>query len=65
MRIRDVIKVLEDDGWIAIRNDEALHQYKRRGVRGRVTLAGRLDDELPEALLRSIAHQSRLEDRLV
>lgn len=65
MRIRDVITVLENDGWISIRNDEALRQYKRHGVRGRVTLAGRLNDELPEALVRSIAAQSRLEDRLV
>ena len=65
MRIRDVIAVLEQDGWIPVRNEETLRQWRRRGLRGRVTIAGRLDDELAAPLLQSIAKQAHLPEGLL
>jgi predicted RNA binding protein YcfA (HicA-like mRNA interferase family) len=65
MRIRDVVTLLEEDGWVAVRSEDTLRQLKRKGVRGRVTLAGKADEELPEALVRPIAVLARLEDRLL
>lgn len=49
MRVRDLVKLLDQDGWIATVSQDDLRQFRRRGLRTRVTLGGALDDDLPDA----------------
>ncbi|HWQ20949.1 MAG TPA: type II toxin-antitoxin system HicA family toxin [Methanotrichaceae archaeon] len=60
MRIRDVIKLLESDGW-HLENTKGSHrQFKHRFKKGKVTIAGKPDMELHPKTLRSILKQAGL-----
>lgn len=63
MRIRDLINALDADGWITVVSQPDLRQFRRRGLRVRITLAGELDDELTAAQAAAVRKQARLEER--
>ena len=60
MKVRDVIRLLEAEGWrlVAIRGSH--RQYKHPTKPGRVTVPGNLGHELPPGTLNSILKQARL-----
>ena len=60
MKVRDVIKMIEDDGWYMIVTKGDHRQYKHRIKPGRVTIAGHLGDDLAAGTLNSILKQSQL-----
>jgi predicted RNA binding protein YcfA (HicA-like mRNA interferase family) len=63
MKIRDVLKLLDGDGWL-LRNQEGSHrQYVHPAKPGKVTIAGHPSDELDPKTKKSILKQSGLEDR--
>ena len=61
MRIRDVIKLIEEDGWYLVVTKGSHRQYKHPVKPGRVTIAGHLGDDLAPGTLNSVLKQARLE----
>jgi len=56
--VREVIKLLETDGWY-LNNTEGSHrQYKHNTKKGKVTVNGKLSDTLSQELLNSIFKQA-------
>jgi predicted RNA binding protein YcfA (HicA-like mRNA interferase family) len=60
MKIRDIIKMIEKDGWYLITTKGSHRQYKHRIKPGRVTIAGHQADDLAPGTLNSILKQARL-----
>jgi predicted RNA binding protein YcfA (HicA-like mRNA interferase family) len=60
MKVRDVIKRLESDGWYRIKSKNGHRQYKHPMKRGRVTVAGKLNVDVPGKTLKSIWRQAQL-----
>lgn len=64
MKIKDIIKLIEDDGWYLVATRGSHRQYKHADKSGRVTIAGKLSDDIAPGTLNSIMKQSQLkEDR--
>ena len=60
MKVRDIIKVIEADGWYIVHTEGSHRQYKHPLKKGRVTIAGHLGDDLASGTLNSILKQARL-----
>lgn len=58
MKVRAVIKMVEQDGWFLDRTRGSHRQYKHNFKNGLVTISGKLDDEVPRGTLNSILKQS-------
>jgi predicted RNA binding protein YcfA (HicA-like mRNA interferase family) len=62
MKVRDVIRLLEEDGWFLVATRGSHRQYKHPNKPGRVTVAGKPSDDLAKGTLNSILKQSGLKD---
>lgn len=62
MKVRDVIKALEADGWYLVRTRGSHRQFKHPEKPGLVTVPGKLSKDLAVGTLRSIWKQAQLED---
>jgi predicted RNA binding protein YcfA (HicA-like mRNA interferase family) len=62
MKIRDIIKLLESDGWYLVTTKGSHRQYKHPIKLGRVTIAGHLKDDLAPGTLNSILKQAKLKE---
>jgi len=60
MKIRDIIKMLETDGWILVVTKGSHRQYKHPEKSGRVTVAGHPGDDIPPGTYNSILKQAGL-----
>jgi predicted RNA binding protein YcfA (HicA-like mRNA interferase family) len=60
MKVRDVIKLIEQDGWYLARTRGSHRQYKHSSKRGLVTVPGKLGDDLAPGTLDSILKQAGL-----
>jgi predicted RNA binding protein YcfA (HicA-like mRNA interferase family) len=60
MKIRDVIKVAEKDGWYLSRTRGSHRQYKHPSKSGLITIAGKPGDDLAPGTLNSIFKQAGL-----
>ena len=60
MKVRDVIKLIERDGWYLIAVKGSHRQYKHTTKSGRVTIAGHPNHELAPGTLGSILKQAQL-----
>jgi predicted RNA binding protein YcfA (HicA-like mRNA interferase family) len=58
MKIRDVIKAIEEDGWYQVYQKGSHRQYKHPEKKGRVTIAGHLGDDLAPGTLNSVFKQA-------
>jgi predicted RNA binding protein YcfA (HicA-like mRNA interferase family) len=63
MKIRDVIRLLRDDGWTLVRVRGSHQQLRHPTKPGLVTVAGHSNDDLAPGTLRSILRQAGLEER--
>jgi len=61
MKIRNVIKLIVDDGWVLVKTRGSHRQYKHPTKAGRVTIAGHLNHQLSPKTLKSILKQAQLE----
>jgi predicted RNA binding protein YcfA (HicA-like mRNA interferase family) len=61
MKVRDVIEVIEADGWYLVVAKGSHRQYKRSTKRGRVTIAGHLGDDLAPGTLNSVFKQAQVQ----
>jgi predicted RNA binding protein YcfA (HicA-like mRNA interferase family) len=60
MKVRDVIKLLERDGWNLDRTRGSHRQYKHPTKPGLVTLPGKPGDDLAAGTLNSVFKQAGL-----
>ena len=60
MKVRDVLRLLEDDGWRHARTKGSHRQFKHPSKPGSVTVAGKPSLDLPPGTLNSILKQAGL-----
>ena len=58
--VRDMIKLVEADGWYSVGQTGSHRQYKHPTKGGRVTIAGKLSADVHPEIERSIRRQARL-----
>jgi predicted RNA binding protein YcfA (HicA-like mRNA interferase family) len=63
MKVRDVIRVIEADGWNHVATRGSHRQFKHPRKPGRVTIAGKPSDDLAPGTLNSILKQAELKER--
>jgi len=60
MKVREVVKMIEADGWFHVATRGGHRQYKHPTKRGRVTIAGKPGDDLAPGALNSVLKQAGL-----
>lgn len=60
MKVRDLIKQIESDGWYLVRTRGSHRQYKHHVKTGLVTIPGKPGDDLAPGTLNSILKQAGL-----
>jgi predicted RNA binding protein YcfA (HicA-like mRNA interferase family) len=60
MKVRDVIRMIEEDGWFLVTTKGSHKQYKHPFKPGRVTIAGYTGHDLAPGTLNSVLKQAGL-----
>ncbi|MCK4342830.1 MAG: type II toxin-antitoxin system HicA family toxin [Phycisphaerae bacterium] len=60
MKVREVIKLIEADGWVNVRTTGSHRQFRHSVKTGIVTVAGKLGVDVPPGTLNSILKQAGL-----
>ena len=63
MKVRDIIKMLEEDGWYRVKAKGGHRQYKHPSKPGRVTISGKSSDDLAPGTLNSFFKQAGFLDQ--
>ena len=62
MKVKEIIKLIEKDGWYEVRQSGSHKQYKHAVKKGLVTIpVHRLSNDLSQGLEKSILKQAQLE----
>ena len=61
-KVREAIKLIEADGWRKVTTKGSHRQFKHPMKTGRVTIAGRLSDDLAPGTYNSILKQAGLKE---
>ncbi len=62
-KVRDIIRLIEQDGWFLVATKGSHRQYKHPVKPGRVTIAGHPGHELAPGTLNSILKQADLKEK--
>ena len=60
MKVREVIRMLQDDGWRLVVTKGSHRQFTHPTKLGRVTVSGQLGDDMPKGTLASVKRQAGL-----
>jgi predicted RNA binding protein YcfA (HicA-like mRNA interferase family) len=60
MKVRELTKLIEKDGWFVVATRGSHRQYKHPVKPGRVTIAGHPSDEVAPGTLNSVLKQARM-----
>ncbi|MDQ6646752.1 MAG: type II toxin-antitoxin system HicA family toxin [Pseudomonadota bacterium] len=60
MKVGEMLRLLQDDGWFLATTRGSHGQYKHPSKSGRVTVPGKLSDDLAPGTLNSILKQASL-----
>jgi predicted RNA binding protein YcfA (HicA-like mRNA interferase family) len=60
MKIREIIKIVERDGWYLVRTRGSHRQYRHPKKTGLVTIPGKVGDDLAPGTQNSILKQAQL-----
>ncbi|MCL2384404.1 MAG: type II toxin-antitoxin system HicA family toxin [Alphaproteobacteria bacterium] len=60
MKVHEVIRLIEQDGWFLVATRGSHRQYKHQIKPGRVTVAGKPSDNLAPGTLNSVLKQAQL-----
>ena len=61
MKARDLIRLIEEDGWYLVRQKGSHKQYKHKTKKGLVTIAAhKISDEIAPGTLNSIYKQAQI-----
>ena len=63
MKVRDVIRLIERDGWFLVATRGSHRQYKHPIKPGRVTVAGKPSDDMAPGTLNSVLKQALLKEQ--
>ena len=63
MKVRDAIKMIENNGWYLVKQRGSHKQFKHQVKKGRVTIAGNMNDDLAPGTLNSILKQADLKEK--
>ena len=63
MKVREAIRMIEDDGWVLVATRGSHRQYKHAAKPGRVTIAGKPSDDLAPGTRNSILKQAGLKEQ--
>jgi predicted RNA binding protein YcfA (HicA-like mRNA interferase family) len=63
VKVKEVIRLLEEDGWYLARTKGSHRQFKNPKKPGVVTVSGKLSIDVPRGTLNSILKQAGLKDR--
>ena len=61
-KVREVVALIEDDGWQIVATRGSHRQYRHPRKPGRVTVAGKLSDDMAPGTLNSILKQAGLKE---
>ncbi len=59
-KVKEIIKIIESDGWFLSRTKSDHRQYKHPTKKGKVTVPGKLSDDLDPNTAKSILIQAGL-----
>jgi predicted RNA binding protein YcfA (HicA-like mRNA interferase family) len=62
LKVREIIKVIEADGWYLVTTKGSHRQFKHPEKTGRITIAGHLADDLAPGTMNSIFKQAHLKE---
>jgi len=62
VKVRKLIKIIEEDGWYLARTKGSHRQYKHPIKSGLVTISGNLNDEVARGTLNSVLKQANLKE---
>ena len=62
MKVREVVRLIERDGWYLVAVRGSHRQNKHPEKEGRVTIPGNMNHELPPGTLNNILKQARLKE---
>jgi predicted RNA binding protein YcfA (HicA-like mRNA interferase family) len=60
MKYREIIRMIQDDGWMQVAQRGSHRQFKHPAKSGRVTVAGKPNDDVPHGIRKSILRQAGL-----
>ena len=60
MKVREILKLLKDDGWYVIITEGSHRQLKHPAKPGRTTVSGHPSDEIHPKTLKSISDSGRI-----
>ncbi len=58
MKVRELISLIECDGWVQVRVSGSHRQFHHPTKRGTVTIAGKLGTDVPPGTLNSVLKQA-------
>ena len=61
-KVREVIAIIEDDGWYLVTTRGSHRQFKHSHKSGRVTVAGKMSDDTAPGTFNSIMKQAGLKE---
>lgn len=62
MKVKELLKMLEEDGWSLSRTKGSHRQYKHPSKLETVTIAGKLSADVPKGTLNAILKQSGIKN---
>jgi predicted RNA binding protein YcfA (HicA-like mRNA interferase family) len=62
MKVREIIGMIEQNGWFMVRRRGSHRQFKHIKKKGLVTIAGHLNDDLAKGTLNCIIKQAGLKN---
>ncbi len=63
MKVRELIRLLESDGWVQVRQRESHRHFIHAIKPGHVTVAGNLGDDVRAGTLAAVLRQAGLKGR--
>jgi predicted RNA binding protein YcfA (HicA-like mRNA interferase family) len=63
MKVRDIIRILEEDGWYLVRTRGSHRQFKNPSKAVKVTVSGTQSIDIPPGTLNNIFKQSGLKKK--
>ncbi|HWS83714.1 MAG TPA: type II toxin-antitoxin system HicA family toxin [Ktedonobacteraceae bacterium] len=65
MKVRDVIKRVEADGWYHVGTRGSHRQYKHPVKKGRTTIPGHPSDEMDPSVYNSVLEQAQIDKKQI
>lgn len=61
MKVKEVLRLITDDGWVQVAMRGSHRQFKHPTKPGKVTVAGKPSIDMPPGTLRSVLRQAGLD----